>query len=140
MTDMLSDGMGSWQNLDRMRVNYQHETDGVFKVTNKSYKQPIERQNLIKNTSVLVKKYFRHSEHDYVCGFVAYVEDFYYFFCKELCCSWILFQQQRVSNYTQIAWQQHRPIIYINGHGVQKQLHCNRVAPTCKNGRQFLRF
>ena len=82
MTDVLSYGMGSWQNLDRMRINYKHETDEVFKVTNKSYKQPIERQNLIKNTSVLVKKYFRHSEHDDVCGFVVYVEDFYYFFVK----------------------------------------------------------
>ena len=82
MTDVLSDWMGSWQNLDRMRVNYQHETDEVFKVTNKSYKQPIERQNLIKNTSVLVKKYFRHSQHDDVCGFVAHVDDFYYLFVK----------------------------------------------------------
>ena len=47
-----------------MRINYQHETDGVFRVTNKSQKQPIERQNLIKSTLVLVKKYFRHSKHN----------------------------------------------------------------------------
>ena len=65
-----------------MRVNYQHETDGVFKVTNKSYKQPIERQNLIKNSSVSEKKYFRHSQHDDVWGFGVYVEDFYYLFVK----------------------------------------------------------
>ena len=44
--------MGSWQNLGTMHVNNQRETDRVFKVTNKSYKQPIERRNLSKNFSV----------------------------------------------------------------------------------------
>ena len=48
ITDVLSDGMGSWQNLGAMHVNNQQ----VFKVTNKSYKQPIERRNLSKNFSV----------------------------------------------------------------------------------------
>ena len=82
-------------------------------------------------------KIFRHSKHDDVRRFVAYVKEFDYLFVKNSCCSWILFQQQRVSNHTQIPWQPHRPIIYMNGHGLQKQLHCNRVAPTYKNNRQF---
>ena len=84
LTDVLSDGMGSWRNLGGTRVNYRHETDGLFKVTQKSYKQPIERCDLSKDTLVLVKKYFRHSQHDDVRKFVVYVEDFYYPFVNNV--------------------------------------------------------